>query len=218
MTTRHVGIVWMTMLLMATTGAHAAALAPPLVDGDCGEYPGLGVRPLTLAPKVDLFVYQDAHYVWLCYTYPDNSFGTVDVRLETPALSAPLNLHVSAQLGEWPAEDPEAAPQDPQSDRWWNARGWIANPVWANGLDDSGETVRTRYKNAPARELQLSQGRFGRGEWRFSLKIGLIRGADGKFYEVNFPADGSLYTLPVGAPQTTTPEEKTPPGEPRPSR
>jgi hypothetical protein len=215
MKTRHVGIVWMALFLTALTGAHAASLAPPLVDGDCGEYPGLGVKPLALAPEVDLFVYQDQHYVWLCYTYADNSYGTVDLRLETPALSAPLNLHVSAQIGEWPAEEPEAAPEGPQSDRWWNAEGWIANPVWPNGLDESGETVRPRYKNDPARELQLSRERFGQGKWRFSLKIGLLRGADGKFHEVNFPADGSLHTLVVGSPETTASEGKVRPGKSR---
>ena len=179
--------------------ATPGKLAPPLVDGDCQEYAGLGVESINLTEGVDLFLFQDSHYVWLCYTYPPNSFGTMDLVLETDTLPASLNLHVSAQIGEWPADQKDEAPQDPESDKWWNARGWMANPVWINGMDTSGDKPRYRFKNAPAREVQLSKERFGRGDWRFSLNIRAIRGPDGMFQEVNFPQDGGRYTLKTAA-------------------
>jgi hypothetical protein len=165
---------------------HAGA-APPLVDGDCGGYAGLGAQSFVVAPQVRLYVWQDAHYVWLCHDVPAGSFGAVDLRLAAPALAAPLVLHVSAQLGEWPADKPDHAPATPESPLWWNTRGWTANPVWINGMDRSGPTPRPRFRNAPAREIQLAKQRFGRGVWAFSLEIHGIAGHDAA---LRFPARG----------------------------
>jgi len=190
--------LWLVALaLVSVCGAAERSFAqePPLVDGSCEEYPRLGAKRLTVSGDVELYVYQDKHYVWLCYGYPEGSFGTLDVKLKTAALPAPLNLHVSAQLGEWPADKPDLAPQNAESELWWNAVGWTANPVWVNGMDKSGDKPRYRFKNAKARELQLSKRRFGRGDWSFSMEIRSVKGGDGKFYDVVFPKAGEFYTL-----------------------
>lgn len=172
-------------------------LAPPLVDGNCGEYKTLGSDSLKLDDQVTLYFYQDKHYLWMCYNYLEGSYGTLDLKLDTDQLVEPINLHVSGQLGEWPANDPEAAPKNPESDKWWNNIGWTANPIWINGMDKSGETPRYRFKNALAREMQLSKGRFGRGDWKFTLEIRSLKNPKGEYYNITFPAAGSQHLIHV---------------------
>jgi hypothetical protein len=174
----------------------SSAQAPPLVDGNCSEYPQLKATRLIVSKDVDLHIYQDRHFVWLCYTYPEGSFATADLKLTSRSFPSGINLHASAQLGEWPVDKPELAPKDAQSDMWWNHVGWTANPVWINGMDRSGTAPRYRFKNAKAREFQLSKQRFGRGAWTFSIEIRSVKGADGNNYNVTFPTTGS-YALKV---------------------
>lgn len=191
------------LLLLVLSACSAPPPSPPsvtpapLVDGDCGEYPELQAERLALAPGVELHLHQDQHYVWMCAALPPESFGTVDLRLETPQLSEPLNLHVSAQLGEWPADRADAVAQSPDDEIWWSIEGWTANPLLFSGLDRSNERVRPRFRRARARELQLSKARFGHGEWRFTLKLTGLRDADGALFGIEYPTDGSLHVLPV---------------------
>ena len=180
--------LFLCVCLGALCSIHAQE--PPLVDGDCAEYPSLKVSTLTVSKDVTLHIYQNKHFVWLCYSYPDGSFGTADLKLITSAFPAGINLHVSAQLGEWPLDKPELAPKNPESELWWNTVGWTANTVWINGMDRSGERPRPRYKNAKAREMQLRKARFGKGSWKFSLEIRSIKAPDGKLYDVVFPTSG----------------------------
>ncbi len=173
-------------------------MAPPLVDGHIEEYAKLGVEPILLDPDVHLYFYQDDHYVWIAYDYNEGSWGTLDMEIESPNLDGPLNLHISAQIGEWPINNPELAPDGPESDRWWNARGWYANEVWANGMDRSGDEPRYKFKNAGARELQLSKARFGKGEWKIKMRINAVVDKEGNRSAINFPNDGSTYSLTAG--------------------
>lgn len=170
--------------------------APPLVDGSCAEYEDLSARSINISDDVTLNLYQDDHYVWLCYCYPEGSYGILDMEIASPGLTEPLNLHVSAQLGEWPLDNPELQPQDAQSDLWWNHKGWTANEVWPNGMDRSGETARPLFKNALARELQMSKDRFGRGEWKLKLSINAVQ-TDSGFVRLKFPEDDSSLILQV---------------------
>lgn len=172
--------------------------APPLVDGNIDDFKALNVTPISLMEGVDLYFYQNQHFVWIAYTYPDGSFGTMDMHLESEKLDGPLNLHVSGEVGEWPVNNPELAPKNPESDRWWNMQGWIANEVWPNGMDRSGETPRYKFKNAPSRELQLSKARFGQGEWKIRLNIRAIQTANGQRTSLNFPeTEGEYHILKV---------------------
>jgi hypothetical protein len=186
-------VVFVILLFSALS---APSQSPPLVDGNCSEYSALKATRLVVSKDVDLHIYQDQHFVWLCYTYPDGSFATADLKLTAPALTYAINLHVSAQLGEWPAGRSEFEPSSPESDLWWNQVGWTANTVWINGMDRSGATPKYRFKNAKAREFQLSKQRFGRGTWNFSIAIRSIKGADGNNYNVTFPTTGT-HTLKV---------------------
>jgi len=188
-------LVCLAFVYLCITAHVTFAQQPPLVDGDCEEYPRLKGKHITISNDVELYLYQDKHYVWFCYSYPDGSFGTLDMKLKTKSLPEFLNLHVSAQIGEWPAGRPERAPQNPESELWWNARGWTANPVWINGMDKSTEKPRYRFKNAKARELQLSKKRFGHGDWLFSMAIRSVKGHNGGLYDVTFPKPGEFYTL-----------------------
>lgn len=175
------------------------ALPAPLVDGDCGEYAALGARTDTIADGVVLHAYQDRDYVWLCYTLPAESMGMLDLRVESAALPTPLNLHVSAQLGEWPADG--QAPQDAASPQWWNHHGWTAHWIRFNGMDMSATPARPRFRRGGARELQLSRARFGPGEWRLVFHIHGVRQADGSDTSLRFPGQGAYRVPPFSATQ-----------------
>lgn len=189
-----------TMLSLAfllCCAASASAAPPvPMVDGDCSEYAQPGARHFSAAPGVDLHVFEDQHYVWFCYTYPEGSMGQLDLRLSTPRLAAPLNLHVSAQLGEWPVGRDDLTPKNPDSDLWWNQDGWTGNTIQLNGMDTSGPKPRYRWKNARARELQLAKRRFGSGKWEFSMEIYQVKLGDG-LRTVHFPEQGKMQALEV---------------------
>lgn len=177
-------------LLLSALLLVSNAPAYPLLDGDCAEYAGLRAPVHEIAPGIRLHVFADAGYVWLCYTVPADSHGTLDLRVETPRLDEPLNLHVSAQLGEWRADHPEEAPQDANSDQWWKIRGWYSNALRLNGVRETDNGRRTHFVGSKARELQLSRARFGGGEWRLAFDIGMLRGADGEWTSIRWPRSG----------------------------
>lgn len=182
-------------IALLSSASYAVAAPPsPMLDADCSEYPALGAVRQQVAPGMDLYIYQDAHYVWMCYTLPPGSRGQLDMQLQAPALASVLNLHVSAQLGEWPLDRDELVPKSPESDRWWETSGWTGTVLRINGMDTSGPAPRYRWKDARAREVQLSKARFGRGEWRFSMDIHQVRQGDGALREVRFPSQGT-YSL-----------------------
>ncbi len=188
-------------LLMAASAAVAAekdgSSAYPLLDGACGEYPALAQSRHRIADDVELFLFQDRDYVWLCYTLPANSFGMADVTVASPGLAKPLNLHVSAQLGEWLADEPDAAPAAPDSPKWWNHRGWSGTTVPFNGasasLDEAGKPrVDYNFRRTRAREMQLSKARFGRGEWRWHIDIRNVADGKGGQRALRFPEQGEF--------------------------
>lgn len=184
-------------LLAATASAAQSRQTPayPLLDGACDEYPALAQAKYEVSDDITLYLFQDRDYVWLCYTLPENSFGMADLVVDAPALDAPLNLHVSAQLGEWPAGKPEAAPASADSAQWWNHRGWTGATVRFNGakaeLDDAGKPrVDYNFRLSPARELQLSKQRFGRGQWRWHIDIRNVADGKGGQASLRFPKQG----------------------------
>lgn len=169
-----------------------------MIDGRAEEYSQLSVEPIVLADEVNLYVYQNAHYVWLAYDYPPGSYGTLDMHLLTETLATPLNLHVSAQLGQWTVGDTLSRPQTPTSDRWWNHIGWISNPLWANGIDTLTYTVpQYNLKNGEAREIQLSKAHFGRGIYKVRLYVNAIKDRDGHFYSLVYPSDSTYLQITV---------------------
>ena len=192
-----------SLLLAACTAVAAPVFATqhqpaPLVDGDCGEYAALGARTDTIADGVLLHAYRDRDYVWLCYTLPADSFGSLDLRVESDALPQALNLHVSAQLGEWPADHPGQGPQTGDSPLWWNHHGWTAHWIRFNGMEPDATPPRPHFRRGGARELQLSRQRFGDGELRLVFAIQRVRQADGAYADLRYPEQG-VYRVPAAA-------------------
>lgn len=195
-----------TFLLLATSllvvsciskSTKIDSLPTPLIDGKYDEYVSLEIEPITIYEGVDLYIYQNEHYVWIAYSMPEGSYGTLDMHIKTDKVGDYLNLHVSGQNGEWYLNDPSTSPDGPESDKWWNMNGWNANVVWPNGIDQSGDNFRYRFKLARARELQLSKVRFGKGEWKINMKIGSIKTNEGTYAKFAYPDEDSFFTLTV---------------------
>ena len=182
----------MTGLFLTFFLVSANAANSPLLDGRCGEYEALDAAVHKIDERMNLHVFQNADYVWLCYTLPPESHGVLDLRVESPGLAEPMNLHVSAQLGEWRADHPEEAPQEPNSDAWWNVSDWYSNALRLNGTRETENGRRTHFLWSEARELQLAKSRFGRGEWQLVLDIGMLRSTDGEMIGKRYPADGKF--------------------------
>jgi len=163
----------------------------PLLDGACGEYADLGASSMTLPHDMTLSVFQDHNYVWLCTTLPPESFGTLDLVIDAPGIEAPRNLHVSAQLGEWLADDEGGAPETADSDLWWQISGWSAIPVHFNGYQGEGDALRARFIHSKGRELQLAKGHFGRGAWDLKFEFRMVRSSAGELETVIFPEDSA---------------------------
>ena len=178
--------------LLALSGLFGVASAnpPPMVDGRCGEASYMTNERIDLGANVSLHHYIDEHYVWLCYDYLDGSYGTLDLELHTPKLDRAINLHVSAQLGEWWADEPDSAPQTGDSDQWWETTGWTSNVIWMNGMDDEADPPQINFKNAEAREVQISKARFGAGQWTLRFNIRALSLPDGGRTNVLYPAEG----------------------------
>ena len=179
------------LFVMNVCQASPSAGEPLMLDGDCGEYDALGAPAEHLDPRTKLYSWQDAGSVWLCIALPDRSQGVLDLKLLAPALDVPINLHVSAQLGEWLVGDPQGAPASPSDDRWWNHRGWYANPLHFGGLQSGDHGTHVTFRFSSAREIQLSKDRFGRGEWLISLTLDAVGKADGSVGSISWPLDGN---------------------------
>lgn len=186
----------LAFLLCAALAPFARAAATPLLDGRCDEYAEFRAATHAIAPDIELRIFQNADYVWFCYTLPPDSYGMLDLRIETPALPQRLNLHASAQLGEWPADDASRIPQTPESDQWWRIDGWYANTVSFNGMRATDNGRMPRLRPSAAREVQLAKSRFGRGDWQLVFDILHVREPNGGTRSVRFPAQGTM-TLAV---------------------
>ncbi|MCK0110387.1 hypothetical protein MWU58_13880 [Flavobacteriaceae bacterium S0825] len=189
--------LYIILLITTSCNSNKISLEPPLVDGKYDDYVRLGVEPIALSDDVNLYIYQNEHYVWLAYNYPEGSFGTLDLEIDSESLDTPLNLHVSAQLGEWEIGNDEQQPKDSTSDLWWEIDGWTSNVVWLNGMDRTGDEPQINFKNAECREIQISKSRFGKGIWRLKFNIRAIVGGNGERYEINYPENDAYYNLEV---------------------
>ena len=138
---------------------------------------------------ISVLLFQDADYVWLCYALPEESYGTLDLLVDSPGLADPINLHVSARLGEWQAGHRDEGTQESRSDRWWKIHGWWSNAARWNGMRETDEGPRPGFLKSEGRELQLSKARFGRGTWRLNFSIGAVRDADGEMKQIVLPSE-----------------------------
>ena len=185
------------LLICCDTSASRMGMHP-MVDGKNTEYAALDISPIALEENVNLYIFQNDHYVWISYDYPEGSYGTLDMRIHTDKVPSLVNLHVSSQLGEWKIGKDDQIPTDPNSDLWWDIEGWTANNLWVNGIDTiTYDTPEFKIKIAEMREVQLSKERFGKGEWKFKLKINAIKNADDQFVSVSFPKGKEYHSIQV---------------------
>ncbi|MCB1552824.1 MAG: hypothetical protein KDJ14_03365 [Xanthomonadales bacterium] len=166
------------MCLLSCSAVHSA----PLLDGDCGDHRDAGVVPRILAQSVELYVHEYAGQLWLCATLAPGDLGTVDVQLVTPRYPRGINLHVSAQLGEWPLDRPDDAPTGANDARWWNHRGWSGSTLRFHGMEDVDGQRRPRLLPGRARELQIDVARFGAGTWNLLLRFQQLGGREELIY------------------------------------
>lgn len=169
-------------LALAAAIASGEAPRPILLDGSCGEDAWRAAARTEVGEGVALLVMQDPGNLYLCWTLPPDARG-VDLYLQAPDGSM-HNLHTSARVGErtrgtagWPEW------------RWENHIGWFSPPYSFTGarrLDDG--TLAYDFALTPAKEMQVSKDRFGRGRWRIYTEV-VVRKPDGKLGPVSFPKD-----------------------------
>jgi predicted lipoprotein with Yx(FWY)xxD motif len=101
-------IILGAMTLTAIADSNEQGIKAPMMDGKCIEYQFLEKAKTTdIGSGIILYTFQDNDYVWFCYNKNKQSWGTLDLFIDSPGLDEALNLHVSAQLGEWPADKRE---------------------------------------------------------------------------------------------------------------
>ncbi len=144
--------------------------ASPMLDGRCDDQAVLAREKYEVVEGIDIYWSQDEDYVWICHTIPPGARSWLDLYLEAPGIEEPINLHVSAQLGEWPAD--EEGPDGPRSDEWWQVHGWTATTARFNGYQGEGENRRVHFLPSEGREMQLSKEHFGIGEWKMQFTLG----------------------------------------------
>jgi hypothetical protein len=168
----------------------AAAAAEPMLDGRCDDYAGTAaVAELT---GVKAYVRQTTEHVWLCFAVPEGSYASLDLTIQAPKLAKPLNLHASAQLGEWAADNPAAAPANASSPEWWNVDGWWASTTPFNGAITTPQGRQVNFRTVAGRELQLSKRRFGTGAWSLSATLADVQGGSDTMISVRWPRSGSF--------------------------
>ena len=191
-------IVVLTFIsILFILSCNTSSQEPPIVDGFNSEFNLLKSSKFQVSEDILLQLYQNEHFVWLTYNVPKGSYGTMDMVLETPNLSEAINLHVSAQVGEWYENKPDSAPKTPESDKWGLTKGWTGNAIWFKQMDTSADEPQLVFKSAPARELQLSKSYFGKGNWLFNIEIRAIKDANGNFKTLKFPKDSEKFELEV---------------------
>ena len=182
--------------MIALAAPAAAALVEPMLDGRCDDHAEIA-QTIAADAGATVYVRQTEDHVWLCFAVPEGSYGTLDLRIEAPRLRQALNLHASAQLGEWPADDPEAAPKEGSSPVWWrNVDGWWGSVTPFNGMRTTPEGRQINFRTVRGRELQLSKRRFGLGEWKLAATISDVAGPGGGAVSVRWPISGN-FTLKV---------------------
>jgi hypothetical protein len=139
---------------------------PILLDGRCELPEYRGASRVDLGHGVEMLLIRSGWHLGLCVPLRPGSFGTTDLFLVTPRQAVPLNLHVSAQIGERRLE----------AGRWpewafWNHRMWAAPWVPFEGFDGEGAERRPRWGTGGAREMALDIRRFGEGRWLFRIEM-----------------------------------------------
>lgn len=179
-------------MLATLITAAAAAFAEPMLDGRCDDH--VEAAPTHAAGEgVTAYVRQTDEHVWLCFAVPEGSYATLDLRVEAPGLAKPMNLHASAQLGEWVTDDPAAAPKDGSSEIWWrDVAGWWGSTTPFNGMATTAAGRQINFRTVRGREMQLSKQRFGSGEWKLVATLSDVAVPGKDPVTIRWPASGEF--------------------------
>lgn len=85
-----------------------------LLDTRCDDAEWRDASRTAIGNGTELWMQQNATFVYFCVPLPPDSYGTMDLYVQSAATTMPVNLHASAQVGE----------------RQKTAAGW---PDWAFG-------------------------------------------------------------------------------------
>lgn len=180
------------LALLPLAGLSAAETPPKvpaagdrmiLLDGACGESEYAGALVVELGSGQRLQVLRRGEELWLCIPVRSGGLATLDFFLVSPGEKSPLNLHVSAQIGERRL----AAGQWPEYS-WWNHQRWSAFWVPFNGFEGEGAARRPKFNSTSGRELVLDLGRFGHGLWSWRLELRRVVDLEGQTRDLDFPA------------------------------
>lgn len=187
-------LVSTAMLLVGAAGAVTVVPSGPavLLDGRCDRDEYHQAAVVEIGPEQVAYLMRSGPFAALCVPLRPPGLGTLDLYLVTPGQPVPINLHVSAQVGErWRVGESWTA------EAWWNHQGWAANWVPFEGFAGEGENRRARFGSSSARELLLDLGRFGFGRWRYRLEVRHVTGADGVERDLVYPSESSTLS-PAG--------------------
>ncbi|MDB5367540.1 MAG: hypothetical protein JWM77_3467 [Rhodospirillales bacterium] len=172
MMTKTVAAILVATSLAAPTGpARATELTAGvaqtvLLDGRCEAAEWARAARLDLGSGASLLVQEDADHVFVCVRGPAGGLNTLDLYLVTDRAPVPVDLHVSAQVGE------RTLTQSGWPDwQWRNQTGWYGTPVPFAGMTDLEGAPRPAFARDTDRELQLSKARFGPLPWRIRVDV-----------------------------------------------
>lgn len=154
----------------ATTAIVAEAAARPMLDGRCDDPAYQDATAHALGDGVGLFAVSDALSFTLCIALPQPGFAALDLVLE-PEVGGPVELHVSARLGERP----------------WTptvARPWTFEPVsgWFSPVTPyvAMEGAAPRFRDVSAREIQFDRTQFDASSYGSRVSISALSPSAGE--------------------------------------
>ena len=171
------------------TGTHLPPVphtsSSVLLDARCEETEWRQASRTRIAGGTELLLQQDAAFLYLCVPLPPDSYGTMDLYVQSPASAMPFNLHASADVGErqrtatgWP--------------EWTfgNQRDWYSPPVPLRRAEVANNRPRLVFGAIEAREVAIRKSKFGDGPWRLMLELRALGPAkDGR---LRYPASAAV--------------------------
>ncbi len=178
-------IAILALALFHSTAAQAqGSITPPrgsdiLLDGKCVDDEWSDAKTVASNQGHSIRIKRSDRYLFMCIIYPENASGTFEGYLVSEKQPIPLNIHVSAKIGdrEWQGD------KWPKWD-WWAAEGWWSTPSRYN----SAQEGERRFLRNPAREIQFDLDHFGRSGWKIMFDLYYGQNVDGTYGLVPLPA------------------------------
>ena len=154
-----------------------------LLDGKCADDEWDDAKTIASNQGHSIRIKRSDRYLFMCIDYPEDARGSFEGYLVTEKQTTPLNIHVSAKIGdrewqgsEWPKWN------------WWAAKGWWSTPARYNSFRE-GER---RFLKPSAREIQFDLNHFGRTGWKIMFDVYYGRNDDGTYGTVPLPIEAKF--------------------------